>query len=128
MAHVRQGIAVTNHLSLASLGWQPFFQQQLSLQEWDVAQPARITEQHKSEIELATETGTHTLAITYSMPPLTVGDWVLLDGDGLFARALQRQSCFRHQVAGNKVSEQPLAARKDPRLKRRVAFLANVKN
>lgn len=113
MMHSRQGFTVTNHLSLASLGWQPFFQQQLSLDEWDTVIPARVVEQHKSEIEVATEVGKQTVPLTYSMPRLTVGDWVLLDADRLFLRALARQSCFRRKAAGSKVSEQLIAANVD---------------
>jgi len=33
MAHLRQGFTVTNFLSLAKLGWHPFFQQQIDLEE-----------------------------------------------------------------------------------------------
>ncbi|MGI9289515.1 MAG: ribosome small subunit-dependent GTPase A [Pseudomonadales bacterium] len=104
---------MTIHLSLANLGWQPFYQQQLSLDEWETAIPARVIEQHKSEIEVATEAGAQTLSLTYSMPPLTVGDWVLLDAERFFLRALERHSCFRRKAAGSKVSEQLIAANVD---------------
>ncbi|MEH6449407.1 MAG: hypothetical protein V7765_12105 [Oleispira sp.] len=45
---------MSDFTSLSSLGWQAFFQQQLLLEEWDTALPARIIEQHKSEIKGAT--------------------------------------------------------------------------
>lgn len=104
---------MTNHLSLANLGWQPFFQQQLSLDEWGTAVPARIIEQHKSELELAAEVGKQTLSISRSMPTLTVGDWVLLNAEGSFLRLLERKSCFRRKAAGSKLSEQLIAANVD---------------
>lgn len=110
---MRQGFTVTNHLSLASHGWQPFFQQQLSLDEWESALPARIIEQHKSVLELATEAGHQTLSISHSMPTLAVGDWILLNTDGSFLRLLERKSCFRRKAAGSKVSEQLIAANVD---------------
>ena len=52
--------------SLANLGWQAFFQQQLSLDEWDDAIPARVVEQHRTEITVATESG------VFNIPLLTV--------------------------------------------------------
>ena len=63
--------------SLKELGWQPFFQQQLSIEEWDSVTPARVVEQHKSKIEIISERGQQSLPITSSTPTLTVGDWVL---------------------------------------------------
>ncbi|WP_245555164.1 hypothetical protein [Hahella ganghwensis] len=65
---------MTHHLSLADLGWQPFYQQQLSLEEWEAFLPGRIVERHRSEIEVLTETGPVTFPITHSTPELTVGD------------------------------------------------------
>lgn len=99
--------------SLVELGWQPFFQQQLNMEEWDAATPARVVEQHKSELEVATEAGTHTLEITHAMPSVTVGDWILLDDDGMFLRALERKSCFARKAAGSKLARQLIAANVD---------------
>ncbi|MEE4144856.1 MAG: ribosome small subunit-dependent GTPase A [Halieaceae bacterium] len=104
---------MTDDFTLASLGWRPFFQQQLSLEEWELAVPARILEQHRTELELATEYGMQILAVTPSIPVLTVGDWVLLDQRGGFLRLLERQSCFRRKAAGSKVAEQLLGANID---------------
>lgn len=104
---------MNNNTSLANLGWQPFFQQQLLLEELDSYLPARIIEQHKSIIEVATEAGILTLTINNSMPPFTVGDWILLDNENNFLRVLERQSCFRRKAAGAKVSEQLIAANVD---------------
>tara|TARA_R110001592_G_scaffold336960_1_gene622798 strand:+ start:64471 stop:65538 length:1068 start_codon:yes stop_codon:yes gene_type:complete len=113
MAHVCQGFTVSNELSLANLGWQPFFQQQLSLDEWQELAPARVVEQHRSAIEVATASGHASLPVVHSMPALTVGDWVLLDGGGTFLRALERKSCFRRRAAGAIAQEQLLAANVD---------------
>jgi len=43
--------------TLIELGWLPFFQQQLALEEWDIVTPARVIEQHRSLIEVETESG-----------------------------------------------------------------------
>jgi len=48
---------MSNFNSLADMGWHSFFQQQLSLDEWDEAIPARVVEQYKSEITVAIESG-----------------------------------------------------------------------
>ena len=45
----------TEQSALAGLGWQPFFQQQLSLEEWENASPARVVEYHRSEMRVAGE-------------------------------------------------------------------------
>lgn len=104
---------MSESISLAEMGWQPFFQQQLSLEEWDSVTPARVVEQHKSKIEIVSEQGRATIAVTGSTPTLTVGDWVLLEADGRLLRVMQRQSCFRRKASGHKVAEQLLAANVD---------------
>lgn len=104
---------MTDHSNLANLGWQPFFQQQLTLDEWDNALPARVLEQHRGRLELATEDGSLELSLTPAMPPLTVGDWLLLDRNGRFLRALERKSGFRRKAAGSSLGEQLIAANVD---------------
>lgn len=99
--------------SLASFGWQPFFQQQLTLEEHESALPARIVEQHRNEFEVITAQGSQVIQIGSSMPQMTVGDWVLLREDRSFARLLDRQSCFRRKVAGGRFEEQLIAANVD---------------
>jgi ribosome biogenesis GTPase len=99
--------------SLNNLGWLPFFQQQLSLEEWDNVVPARVIEQHKSILEVETENGRQNLGIKPDMPALTVGDWILLDNENQFIRALERKSCFVRKAAGSKVAEQLISANID---------------
>jgi len=110
MALLRQGFIVTNYLSLINLGWNPFFQQQIFLEEWATVEPARVIEQHKSIIEVATKAGTKTLPTVASMLPITVGDWILLNADGRISRILERKSYFHRKAAGSKVSKQLIAA------------------
>ena len=99
--------------SLESLGWQAFFQQQLGLQEWESSVPGRVTEQHRSQLEVATLVGQQLVPVKASMPPITVGDWLLLDASNQFQRLLERKSCFSRKAAGSKVSEQLMAANVD---------------
>jgi len=102
-----------NSYSLTNLGWQPFFQQQLSLDEWDEVIPARIIEQHKSAIIVAVEQDTRSLEIHHSMPDLVVGDWILLDTNHHFLRLLDRKTCFTRKAAGSKVKQQLISANVD---------------
>lgn len=113
MAPLRQGFTVNNDISLAHLGWQPYFQQQLNLDEWEDTTPARVMEHHRSELELQSEIGTRRLGLLPSMPSMTVGDWLLLDRDDRFIRRLDRKSCFRRRAAGSAAKEQLIAANVD---------------
>ena len=99
--------------TLTNLGWQPFFQQQLSLEEWDEAIPARIIEQHKTEIRLATDTECFNLVLQHSMPDMVVGDWIVLDKNKKFERLLERKTCFKRKAAGSKVNWQLISANVD---------------
>jgi ribosome biogenesis GTPase / thiamine phosphate phosphatase len=99
-------------LTLAQLGWRPFFQQQIGLDQWGFP-VARVIAQHRNRLELASESGEQGLAVHPDMPPVTVGDWLLLTPDGRFERLLERQSLFRRRAAGSKVAEQLIAANVD---------------
>lgn len=104
---------MTDEPLLANLGWQPFFQQQLSIQELERLTPARVVEQHRSLFETVTPTQTLSLPVTSSLPPLAVGDWVLLDPESKFIRRLDRKSCFKRKAAGSQLAEQLIAANID---------------
>ncbi len=95
-------------LTLTQLGWRPFFQQQIGLEQWD--QPvARVIAQHRNRLELLGEAGELDLDLHPDMPAITVGDWLLLTPQGQFGRLLERQSLFRRKAAGTKVGEQLIA-------------------
>jgi len=104
---------MTTIFRLSQLGWKPFFQQQLSLEELSGYLPARVAAQHRTQFELYSEQGRQTLHISPNLPSLAVGDWVLLDSHGVFYRALDRLSCFSRKAAGSRVSEQLMAANVD---------------
>lgn len=105
-----------NSLELQQLGWQPYFQQQLSLEEWELYTPARVVNQQRSVLMVLTETSSYTIAITPNMPALTVGDWCLLDQEHHFVRLLDRLSLFSRKAAGTKVDRQLIAANIDTAL------------
>lgn len=99
-------------LNLAQLGWRPFFQQQIDLKHWNFP-VCRVFAQHRSHLELLSESGLVELALHPSLPAITVGDWVLLTQEGQFLRLLERQSLFRRKAPGRKVAEQLIAANVD---------------
>jgi len=99
--------------SLTGLGWQAYFQQQLTLDEWDKAIPARIVEQYKSEITVATESEVFNIALMGTMPEMVVGDWLLLDNQQKLLRLLDRKTCFSRKAAGSKLKKQLIAANVD---------------
>ncbi|MCW9017198.1 MAG: ribosome small subunit-dependent GTPase A, partial [Kangiellaceae bacterium] len=104
---------MSTHYSLTDLGWSPYFQQQILLEEWDILTPARVIEQHKSIVCVLTESSELNIELTHSMPPIVVGDWILLDKDNRFVRLLERKTCFKRKAAGTKIEEQLIAANVD---------------
>ncbi|QUJ68787.1 ribosome small subunit-dependent GTPase A [Photobacterium sp. GJ3] len=100
-------------ISLHQLGWKPFLQQQLSLDEWEHCQPARVSAVHRSRIEVIAEHGSVSLQVVPAMPSLAVGDWVLITPQQQFVRLLDRFSCFWRKAAGSKVEEQLIASNLD---------------
>lgn len=105
---------LTNSWTLNQLGWQHHFSQQISLDEWDSHTPARVLQQHKSELLVA---GEH-FCLSVPSPirldgPITVGDWVLLDEHQLIDRVLDRKSQFSRKASGSKAQEQLIASNVD---------------
>lgn len=99
-------------LTLTQLGWRPFFQQQVALEQWENP-VARVTAQHRNRLELLSERGPMGIDLRPDMPAITVGDWLLLTPGGQFRQLLERQSLFRRKAAGSKVAEQLIAANVD---------------
>ena len=95
------------------LGWSPYFQQQLSLEEYEQCRPGRILLQHKSQLQVATESGLIDLPVSSTMPAVVVGDWLLLDNEGHYLRLLDRFSLFSRKAAGSKVQTQLIASNVD---------------
>lgn len=104
---------MNTHKTLNQLGWQIFFQQQLTLEELEHTIIARVTQPHRTEYLLLSEQGSIHLMIHESMPKLTVGDWVLLHKNGQFIRVLERSTLLTRKASGSKVDEQLIAANVD---------------
>jgi len=105
---------MTNQFTLSQLGWNHFFQQQLSLEDWESNLVARVAEQQRSQLTLVSEEHqTFYFSLHSGLPQLVIGDWLLLDQQKQFLRRLDRSTLFSRKAAGSKVSAQPIAANID---------------
>lgn len=104
---------MTNSPSLHELGWRPFFQQQLSLDEYNDSNIARVIEQHKTGAVVMSESGIVNLVQTPNDDKICVGDWVLYDNEKRLIRPLERQSLFQRKAPGTKVDTQLISANVD---------------
>ncbi|WP_231745270.1 MULTISPECIES: ribosome small subunit-dependent GTPase A [Microbulbifer] len=92
---------------LGKLGWKPFFQQQLSLHEYEHCEPVRVMAVHRNRLEVAGEGGEKSLSLdgvnlaaAAELRP-TVADWLLLEKEsGGFVRLLERSSLFKRMAPG----------------------------
>jgi ribosome biogenesis GTPase len=103
----------TKITTLVQLGWKPFFQQQLSLDELGCFKVARIVEQHRNKVVVISEQGQLNLAVPPNSERVCVGDWVLFDETNKFIRVLERMSIFQRKAAGSKVTTQLIATNID---------------
>ena len=63
-------------MTLQALGWGPFFQQQLTLEEYELLCPVRVVQQHRDHLVVCGEALDLDVPIHHNMPPMTVGDWL----------------------------------------------------
>ena len=105
---------------LLGLGLVPFFTRQLTVEEMEHGQLARITEVQRSLVFASDGVGDRAITLGgawYSLPAEqrpTVGDWVLLDEAGeKILRLLERKSVFKRVAAGTRVDVQLIAANID---------------
>ena len=95
------------------LGWKPFFQQQLSLEDLTDYSVARVIEHHRDRVVVISEQGQQSLTFTVNDEKICVGDWLLFDDQLRVHRSLERQSLFERKAPGSKVSTQLIASNID---------------
>ncbi|MEC8082882.1 MAG: GTPase RsgA [Marinomonas sp.] len=91
-------------ISLFELGWQTYFQQQLSLDDLELHKIARVCQVEPSQYALLSENGLISLSKHTSQPNMTIGDWVVVDAASQFVRKLDRSALFnqdQHLIASN---------------------------
>ena len=106
--------------SLVQLGWGPFFQQQLTLEDLEVYQPARVFEVQRTGLTLLHEGGESIVSLGGRWFQLeaeqrpTVGDWVLLNRAlNSLERVLERKSILKRLAAGSDNEIQLIGANVD---------------
>lgn len=96
---------------LQTLGWQPFFAQQTSVDALHETPPVRIVEVHRNTLHVVGD------GIDEAIPPLrdaSVGDWVLLNRQRpLSSQVLQRKSLIKRRAPGTDRQVQLIAANVD---------------
>jgi ribosome biogenesis GTPase len=100
--------------SLQTLGWRPFFQAQVDVDSGLL--PARVLNVHRGRIEVAHEGGREAVELSAKARDkgITVGDWVLIDGNGpQVAQRLDRFGLFQRRAAGTAGNIQLIAANVD---------------
>lgn len=108
-------------LSLSELGWQPFFDQQVSLEESQSELIARVFAHHGSQIVFRSESGEFSAPTSIVEPnnelqysEIAVGDWFLLAKDSYRCRRrLERKTLLARKAAGEEVKPQLIAANID---------------
>lgn len=97
--------------TLETLGWRPFFAQQITMEELAATPPARVIEVHRNGLHVRGD------GIDITIPPnpdVTVGDWLLLDRDRPGAgRILERISLIKRRAPGTDRQVQLIAANVD---------------
>lgn len=107
------------HLTLATLGWRPFFSAQVSAQERHSCQPVRVLSVHRGRVTVSGEgfegsIASSLAASTGAEDRATVGDWLLIDRDTrTLVRILDRTSLFKRPAPGDDRRVQLIAANVD---------------
>lgn len=104
---------MSSRYDLRQLGWQPFFQQQLSLQEWQHCIPARVFEVHRNRLLVIGEQGEISLPLQPAMADICCGDWLLLSPEKHWLRSLTAITSFSRKAAGSQVASQQIAVNLD---------------
>lgn len=109
-------------MNLTELGWRPYFQQQLSLEDLATPSelmPARVMSVERSVVGVHFEGGEAVaeLELSWQQRPHeerpTVGDWVLINDRRNLVRLLERQSVFKRKAAGERADTQLIGANVD---------------
>jgi len=104
---------------LAALGWNAFFDSQLTVDEQTDFKPARVLAVHRGGLDVAGDGFQHRIQLTQkeaddAEAAATVGDWILLNQNTVsIHRRLDRKSLFKRRAAGTDSRVQLIAANVD---------------
>lgn len=96
---------------IETLGWQPYFAQQLSIDDLAQTPPVRVVEVHRNALHIMGDDIDETIA---PVPDATVGDWLLLDhAHPQSSNLLERKSLIKRRAPGTDRQIQLIAANID---------------
>lgn len=96
---------------LVTYGWQPFFSQQIGLEDLEVSPPSRVFEVHRNRILVRGDSGDTVLPM---LADVTVGDWVLVNAEQpADSIVLDRKSLIKRRAPGRDFQVQLIAANID---------------
>lgn len=101
-----------NYPSLTQLGLRPFFQQQMTLDDYEQSQLGRVVEHHRSEVVVWSDQGVFKFPLTPKLQRICVGDWILFDSNKIVS-VLERQSLFQRKAVNSEHDTQLIAANID---------------
>ncbi len=107
---------MTYNERLRSIGWKPFFQQQVPSDGLEDVIVARMSAHHGSHVLLLGENGEFSIPVQLaeSAGDIAVGDWLVLDAkDHRAIRRLERQTLLFRKASGGEVKSQAIAANID---------------
>lgn len=105
------GRAKRNLSKLDTLGWQPFFAQQTSIEQLAETPPVRVVEVHRNGLHIVGQEIDQTIQ---PIADVTVGDWLLLDQEqSRLSSALERKSLIKRKAPGTDRQLQLIAANID---------------
>lgn len=114
-----RAIMETSGLTLAQLGWKPFFGEQVSAGEELCGRPVRVMSVHRGRVTVAGESFGDSIASNLpgereAEDRCTVGDWLLIDrASDAVVRILERTSLFKRPSPGDDRRIQLIAANID---------------
>jgi ribosome biogenesis GTPase len=109
----------TSDSILAMLGWTSFFSAQVSPEESNSVQPARVMSVHRGRVTVSGEGFEESIPSSLPAPGgaedrPTVGDWLLVDRNSrTIVRILERTSLFKRPAPGDERRVQLIAANVD---------------
>ena len=114
-----RAIMETSGLTLAQLGWKPFFGEQVSVEEELCCRPVRVMSVHRGRVTVAGESFGDSIASNLpgereAEDRCTVGDWLLIDrASDAVVRILERTSLFKRPSPADDRRIQLIAANID---------------
>ncbi len=101
---------------LSSLGWNPFFEDQLASLDLQSVVIVRVSAHHSTEVEVCGEDGSFRVPVQCAEADgkVAIGDWLVLNAaDHRAVRRLERKTLLSRKSAGTEVKPQILVANVD---------------